>query len=222
MAELEKKSTYGAIHSVPAAFGDSDDEEEDEEDYIQVYAGSDGDEHSDEIDENEEELDVGGDELSIVGEGDNVPEKCIYAVRRGRTVKNCIFLYWEDCLAEIDGCDGFEYETFTLFNDAVQFISSDGEEGRRRGRPRGRLKMKKAEGEDVISQKGEKAKDWEWERNFKALERFHSANGHCFVPNTYTDGTLLVGNWVKHQRRAYSDLKRRKTKKVLVNPRTDR
>jgi Helicase associated domain len=40
-----------------------------------------------------------------------------------------------------------------------------------------------------------------WFEKLHAMEAFRSSNGHCSVPSTYRDPSLMV--WCKHQRRQY-------------------
>ena len=48
---------------------------------------------------------------------------------------------------------------------------------------------------------GNKAKNWTWEERFSDLVKFKAEYGHCDVPVSEKSG---LGNWVRTQRRAYS------------------
>ena len=43
----------------------------------------------------------------------------------------------------------------------------------------------------------------QWEEGFRCLERYHTANGDCLVPQGYRDPTTgyRLGTWVSNQRK---------------------
>jgi hypothetical protein len=45
-----------------------------------------------------------------------------------------------------------------------------------------------------------------WEMNYKALQAFHSREGHCRVPAKYVEGEVDLGAWVIAQRRSRGQL----------------
>mmetsp|Transcript_2226 Transcript_2226/g.4399 ORF Transcript_2226/g.4399 Transcript_2226/m.4399 type:complete len:283 (-) Transcript_2226:89-937(-) len=47
--------------------------------------------------------------------------KQYYAVRKGKAVRACIFLFWCDCKEQVDGYDGAEYAIFRDISAAVNF-----------------------------------------------------------------------------------------------------
>jgi hypothetical protein len=44
------------------------------------------------------------------------------AIRKGKTVKNCIFLCWDDCKEQIEGFDAAEYSTFSSLTLAETYL----------------------------------------------------------------------------------------------------
>uniref|UniRef100_A0A7S1BP33 Ribonuclease H1 N-terminal domain-containing protein n=1 Tax=Corethron hystrix TaxID=216773 RepID=A0A7S1BP33_9STRA len=52
------------------------------------------------------------------------PPYQFYGVRKGKAVRACVFLFWSDCKAQVDGYDGAEYAgPFGDFHDAVIFAA---------------------------------------------------------------------------------------------------
>jgi len=49
------------------------------------------------------------------------PQK-YYAVRQGRTVKSCVFIFWSDCKEQVEGCKNAEYSVFDDLNAAAEFV----------------------------------------------------------------------------------------------------
>ncbi|CAB9500938.1 expressed unknown protein [Seminavis robusta] len=45
-----------------------------------------------------------------------------YAVRKGLNVQFCIFLRWEDCKAQIEGCQDSEYSSFADWQEAIHYV----------------------------------------------------------------------------------------------------
>uniref|UniRef100_A0A7S1BMV1 Helicase-associated domain-containing protein n=1 Tax=Corethron hystrix TaxID=216773 RepID=A0A7S1BMV1_9STRA len=52
----------------------------------------------------------------------NENRKKYYAVRRGKTVRACIFFFWRDCKEQVDGYDDAEYATFQDLSAAEEFV----------------------------------------------------------------------------------------------------
>mmetsp|Transcript_52285 Transcript_52285/g.156921 ORF Transcript_52285/g.156921 Transcript_52285/m.156921 type:complete len:101 (+) Transcript_52285:226-528(+) len=48
----------------------------------------------------------------------------LFAVRRGRSVGRCVFFRWEDCVKQVEGYEGSQYQTFEVFGDAKRYVES--------------------------------------------------------------------------------------------------
>eukprot|EP00566_Odontella_aurita_P007377 CAMPEP_0113573756 /NCGR_PEP_ID=MMETSP0015_2-20120614/26791_1 /TAXON_ID=2838 /ORGANISM="Odontella" /LENGTH=727 /DNA_ID=CAMNT_0000476863 /DNA_START=427 /DNA_END=2609 /DNA_ORIENTATION=- /assembly_acc=CAM_ASM_000160 len=187
--------------------------ESDGEGYTKVYSGTDyecdGDYSDDDVDQ-------------CTGEGDNLPERCVYAVRRGASAKNCIFLYWDDCAAQIENCEEAEYEIFTLFEDASLYLTSQAygnlEKAKRRRRKRKSEDdddNRKTNSEELLERKLPPKFDkrqQRWDTMFAALKEYREAHGHTLVPSgSKGECTKKLSSWVQNQRRLYKAFQNGKT-----------
>uniref|UniRef100_A0A6U6FZT4 Helicase-associated domain-containing protein n=1 Tax=Odontella aurita TaxID=265563 RepID=A0A6U6FZT4_9STRA len=141
-------------------------------------------------------------------EGDDFPEKCIFAVRRGLNVQNCIFLYWDDCAAQVENCENSEYEAFTLFQDAAEYMTSWREEEAREEREKRRLKRRRKRSRKVyedededsgLSASAEERSEGKWNDMYERLKKFKSEKGHMLV--RASDGDAALFYWANAQKR---------------------
>ena len=111
----------------------------------------------------------------------NTTERVYYAVRCGRSIKDCVFFRWEECSSQLEDFDGAEFDVFDDMLKAEKYI----EEGKKR-RKRKRSE-RKSEEQETASMKKQKVAD-EAQKQLQV----EKSNGNRFFPMVSPKGTMLL------------------------------